>query len=198
MRSSEYPEIRNPSQGLLHNLGLVDIHEEPPVEQQSQLASRSPSSSAQAHPSQPPPTSQETKDAPRIMISYKWDTHQQEMAIKVRDTLQERGFFVWMDVDEMQGNILVTMADAVEKADVILMCVSRSYKTSTNCQFEGNYAVKSNKKIIPLMVEEDYKYEEWDGWLGLVAAGKMYIRAYSDQVLDQDMPQLMKELRKKP
>ena len=33
-----------------------------------------------------------------------------------------------------EGNILVAMANAVEKADAILVCVSRSYKASVHCQ----------------------------------------------------------------
>ncbi|XP_072037547.1 uncharacterized protein [Amphiura filiformis] len=191
MRSSEYIETSNASQGLLHNLGLVGIHEEPPVEQQSQPASRSPSSSAQAHPRQPPPSYQETMDAPHIMISYKWS--EQKRAIRVKEELEKTGFKVWIDVDQVEGNILVAMANAVEKADAILVCVSRSYKASVNCQAEAHYAYQQQKPIIPLMVEEDYKP---DGWLGMMIAMKKYIRAYSDEVLQKDMPDLLRELRK--
>ena len=33
-----------------------------------------------------------------------------------------------------EGNILIAMAGAVEKAEAVLMCVSRAYKASANCQ----------------------------------------------------------------
>ena len=63
---------------------------------------------------------------------------------------------------------------------------------------EANYAYKKQKPIIPLMVEEGY---DPDGWLVYffiqVTCMKKYIRAYNDEILDKDMPDLMRELGNK-
>ncbi|XP_072037454.1 uncharacterized protein [Amphiura filiformis] len=190
MRSSANLKLRDVSQGLLHQLGLVDLHEELPVEQQTHPAS--PSSVSVAHPHEPPPSYQETMDAPHVMISYQWD--HQERAIKIRDRLKQSGFNVWMDVDKLEGSILVAMANGVEKADAVLLCFSQAYKASVCCQAEAEYAFKLKKPIIPMKVDEDYAA---DGWLGVVMGMKKYIRAYSDEVLEKDWPHLVRELGNK-
>ena len=39
-----------------------------------------------------------------------------------------------MDIDQMGGSTLQAMADAVEGADIILMCMSNKYKNSPACR----------------------------------------------------------------
>ncbi|XP_072035924.1 uncharacterized protein [Amphiura filiformis] len=194
MQSSKTPKLRDVSTGLLHQLGLVDIHKKPSDEKSldpPQKASPEPSDNLEKTPEDPPPSYQESTEtsSSHVMISYQWD--HQERALKVRDQLKASGYNVWMDVDKMEGNILVAMANAVEKADVILLCVSRAYKGSANCQTEANYSYGLKKPMIPLLVEADYKA---DGWLGALIAMKLYTRAYSDGILEKDMPALIREL----
>ena len=69
------------------------------------------------------------------MISYQWDV--QKLVIQIKNKLQADGFKVWMDIDEMGGSTLESMAKAVENASVILVCVSQKYKESPNCR-SGN------------------------------------------------------------
>ena len=52
--------------------------------------------------------------------------------LQVRDKLQEEGFTVWIDLDEMKGSTLEAMANAVEDAYLILITVSSNYKASAN------------------------------------------------------------------
>ena len=67
-----------------------------------------------------------------IMISYQWAN--QKILIKIRDELRKKGYDVWMDIDQMGGSTLAAMADAVEKASVVLVCMSQKYKDSPNCR----------------------------------------------------------------
>ena len=76
-----------------------------------------------------------TLDAKHVMISYQWDV--QKLVIQIKNKLQADGFKVWMDIDEMGGSTLESMARAVENASVILVCVSQKYKESPNCR-SGN------------------------------------------------------------
>ena len=41
---------------------------------------------------------------------------------------------VWMDIDQMAGSTLQSMAEAVENADIFLMAMSHKYKDSPNCR----------------------------------------------------------------
>lgn len=66
-----------------------------------------------------------------IMISYQWDC--QDTIIQVKDKLRSVGFNVWIDVEEMSGSTLETMASAVEHCTVFLMAISRKYFESPNC-----------------------------------------------------------------
>ena len=67
-----------------------------------------------------------------IMISYQWDC--QDTIIQVKDKLRSVGFNVWIDVKEMRGSTLETMASAVEHCTVFLMAISRKYFESPNCR----------------------------------------------------------------
>ena len=71
------------------------------------------------------------------MISYQWDV--QKSMIQLKTQLQAQGYKVWMDIDEMGGSTLESMAKAVENASVVLVCVSQKYKESPNCR-SGNIA----------------------------------------------------------
>ena len=67
-----------------------------------------------------------------VMISYQWET--QLTMLRVKQELESQGFTVWMDVEQMEGSILETMARAVEKSSVLLLAVSRKYQNSPNCR----------------------------------------------------------------
>lgn len=67
-----------------------------------------------------------------VMISYQWDT--QETMLRVKQDLEAQGYTVWMDVEQMEGSILETMARAVEKSSMLLLAVSHKYQNSPNCR----------------------------------------------------------------
>ena len=75
-------------------------------------------------------------DTKHIMISYQWDV--QTLVIQLKNRLQADGYKVWMDIDEMGGSTLESMAKAVENASVVLVCVSQKYKESPNCRSGNN------------------------------------------------------------
>ncbi|KAK3586597.1 hypothetical protein CHS0354_027738 [Potamilus streckersoni] len=68
----------------------------------------------------------------RIMISYN-RVHRMEL-IQIKDKLKENGYSVWMNIDDMFGSVTQAMADAVEFADVVLICMSNAYKNSVDCK----------------------------------------------------------------
>ncbi len=90
-----------------------------------------------------------------VMISYCWD--QKSIMRRVAAALRAHSYNVWLDVDHMTGSTLEAMAGAIESAEVIIMGISRGYKNSTNCRLEAEYAAIKKKRIIPLMVEPQYR-----------------------------------------
>ena len=124
-----------------------------------------------------------------VMISYQWDS--QEVLVEVKNRLQASGYRVWMDLEQMGGSTLETMAKAVEKSSVVLICVSERYKESPNCRSEAEYAYQLRKDIIPLMMQRNYKP---DGWLGMLLGTKFWIDFNSKHIVKTGVTKLIKEL----
>ena len=124
-----------------------------------------------------------------VMISYQWDS--QEVLVEVKNRLQASGYRVWMDLEQMGGSTLETMAKAVENSSVVLVCVSERYKESPNCRSEAEYTYKLGKDIIPLMMQRNYKP---DGWLGMLVGTKFWIDFHSKHFVKPGVTKLIKEL----
>ena len=119
-----------------------------------------------------PKENSDNKDAKKydIMISYCWA--QKPLCHQINDRLETDGYKVWLDRDEMHGSIIERMAEAIEQAKFVLICMSSNYKNSINCKAEAEYAFNRKSNIVPLIVEPQYKA---DGWLGFMAGSKIYV-----------------------
>ena len=109
------------------------------------------------------------------MMSYNWD--HQDVIVRVVGSLQSRGYLVWVDVEQMKGATVDTMALAVEGSAVVLIGVSRAYKESSNCRMECQYAHQKKKAIVPLKLTDGY---EADGWLGLLLGSSLWYAFYGE------------------
>ncbi len=96
-----------------------------------------------------------------IMISY--NRQSREMCLQIKAELERSKFKVWIDVEDISGSSLESMANAIENSFCILVCMTEKYKQSPNCRAEGEYAFQLNRPIIPLIMQKNYKP---DGWLG--------------------------------
>ena len=82
-----------------------------------------------------------------IMISY--NRYHRDIAKQICDELQRKRYNVWIDVNDMHGSTLDSMAEAIEKADMVLVCYSPQYKDSNNCKL-GKETDKKCFKLIGL------------------------------------------------
>lgn len=96
-----------------------------------------------------------------IIISYNRDSR--EVCLKIKEELEKSNFKVWIDVEEIHGSSLESMAKAIENSSCVLICMSEKYKMSSNCRAEAEYTFQLNKPFVPLIMQENYKP---DGWLG--------------------------------
>ncbi|XP_041481648.1 uncharacterized protein LOC121428847 [Lytechinus variegatus] len=124
-----------------------------------------------------------------VMISYQHAS--QDRMLLVKSYLEEHGYHVWMDVDKMKGDILDSMAKAVQRAEVVLVCMSHRFKESQHCRTEATYAYTLNKAIVPLMLQDGFSPEDW---LGALMGMKRYYPVFSDDLMRQSLPDLIKEL----
>ncbi|KAH9257260.1 hypothetical protein BASA81_004417 [Batrachochytrium salamandrivorans] len=120
-----------------------------------------------------------TGSKPTIMISYNWK-HQAQARL-IHALLESQGYPVWRDEQNMKGNIIDAMTDAVSKSTVVLVLVSPFYKDSVNCRKECEFADNNNRKLIPVLVEPGYVFKA-DGWLGLLLGSKLYYDVSGSQM----------------
>ena len=111
------------------------------------------------------------KEQKQIMISY--NSASRDLCLKIKGELEKIGFKVWIDVDDIHGSSLESMANAIETSDVVLMCVTEKYRQSNNCQAEAQYAFKLEKPIIPIIMQENYG--KVGGWLGIIMGDRIYV-----------------------
>ncbi|CAF3001833.1 unnamed protein product [Rotaria socialis] len=105
-----------------------------------------------------------------MMISY---CHaDKDIIYKIHEYLLAQGFKIWIDLNNMFGPAMNAMAEAVENSEFVIMCMSDSYKQSTYCQAEAEYAFNCKRRLLPLIVQTDYKP---DGWLGFMIGSRIYV-----------------------
>ncbi|CAK8688154.1 unnamed protein product [Clavelina lepadiformis] len=124
-----------------------------------------------------------------IMISYNW-SDSKELAHKINDRLSDAGYQVWIDKEQMKGDMYEMMGRAVNNAHVVLMFTSSNYERSANCQSEANYAKDLKKKIIPIRVKKGY---EPNPKIGMMTAGLLYYD-FSKGSFDDNFNQLLHEI----
>lgn len=129
------------------------------------------------------------KSAQHIMISYEWGS--QAKVLLIKEELENRGYHTWMDVDKMSGSTLEAMALAVEGAAAVLCCVSKKYKESQACRTEAEYAFQMRKKIVPVLMEANYKPT---GWLGALLGTKLYFDMSDRRMIPDRTSKLCREL----
>jgi hypothetical protein len=87
-----------------------------------------------------------------VMLSYAWA--QQETVLRIRAALGRLGHKIWIDVEQMSGSTVDSMATAIDSAQVVLYCISEDYKVSQNCRMEAMYGHQIGVKMVPLMLED--------------------------------------------
>ena len=127
-----------------------------------------------------------------IMISY---SHKDKVLCrKIYDQLIKTGFRVWIDFDQMHGNVMDAMAQAIEQSKTVVICMSEQYRRSNYCRAEAYYAFQRQLKLIPVLLQEHYHP---DGWL-LFLVGQLFYVDFIKHDFSQAMEVLLKEISTTP
>ncbi|CAF4270742.1 unnamed protein product, partial [Adineta steineri] len=79
---------------------------------------------------------------------------------------------VWLDVDNINGGVLESMAQAVENSSIVLICMNEQYKQSYYCRLEAEYATELRKPCIPCLMQPRFRPY---GWLGIIKGAKIHV-----------------------
>jgi hypothetical protein len=123
-----------------------------------------------------------------IMISY--SHNDKELCKQIYGELTKAGYRVWIDYDQMHGNVMDAMAQAIERSQTIIICMSEQYRKSNYCRAEAHYAFQRQRKIVPVLLQKHYKP---DGWL-LFLMGQLLYVDFNKYDFDRAMKMLYKEL----
>ncbi|KAI8491691.1 hypothetical protein Bbelb_304960 [Branchiostoma belcheri] len=126
-----------------------------------------------------------------IMISYFW--RQQTQVYKIKEHLGKVGYRVWMDMDDIEGDITTSKAKAINEAAIVLIAFSDDYANSEYCKREALVAQQHKKVIVPVKMT-DY---EPDDWLDPVIGGKLCIDFSSTQNYRDKLKQLEVQIQHK-
>jgi hypothetical protein len=126
-----------------------------------------------------------------IMISY---SHKEKSVCQqIYDALTKAGFRVWIDYDQMHGNVMDAMAQAIEQSKTVIICMSEEYRKSNYCRAEAHYAFQRQRKIVPVLLQKHYKP---DGWL-LFLIGQLLYVDFTKHEFSRAMAMLFNELKVK-
>jgi hypothetical protein len=143
-KDSDNEQIRKTTHGILWNLEIN--HEQRPISEINDT---------------------QTFD---IMISY---SHKEKVLSKqLYDELTKVGYRVWIDFDQMHGNVMDAMAQAIEQSHIIIICMSEEYRGSNYCRAEAHYAFQRQRKLVPVLLQKHYRP---DGWLLFFIGQLLYI-----------------------
>ena len=124
-----------------------------------------------------------------IMISY---SHKDQPICKqIYEHLIHIGYRVWIDFDQLHGNVMDAMAQAIERSQMIIICMSEQYRRSNYCRAEAHYAFQRQLKLVPVLLQEHYQP---DGWL-LFLIGQLLYVDFTKQEFNQAADSLIKELK---
>jgi len=134
----------------------------------------------------------------QIFFSHDWridseGRNNHKRVYNIVKQIQKSGYTTWFDEEDMAGNIDAAMADGIENADAVVICITETYcnkvnnasrdlRVRDNCLKEWTYANARNKLMIPIIMEpkmlNTYKWPP--GVVSMYLASTLYINATKD------------------
>ena len=124
-----------------------------------------------------------------IMVSYNWKTGK-ECANDLYKVLTKNGYKVWIDEQNMGGDLGREMAKGVANSKIVLLLISEEYEKSHNCEREYTHADQCKKIIIPVQVKNYLPPDS--SKLALIISGKIYYQLYENK--EENMKRILKEI----
>lgn len=105
-----------------------------------------------------------------VMISYSHSS--KDIVLRLHEKLMESNIPTWIDINDMpHGSLYTAMAEAIERASIVVICYGLKYNRSPNCRMEAEYASLKEKPILFVRTE----YYVPDSWLGIMLGKSLYV-----------------------
>jgi hypothetical protein len=128
--------------------------------------------------------------------------------VQVAKALKSRGLPVWIDEDEMTGDIVEQMCNGIENSNAIVVFVTERYigkvggsNDKDNCKLEFKYAARmaGPSTMIPVVMEERMSdSHRWSGPVGFTLGGTLFVKMWDDDdVGGAGLEQLVQEIVKR-
>lgn len=148
-----------------------------------------------------------------IFLSHAWgkdnlDRDNHKRVKQLSKLLEEKGYTVWLDENNMIGNIDNSIIKGINNCKVVIICLTENYcnkinacvyenLSNDNCYKEWNYCLFKQKKIIPLIMEPkmDEIFLKKDGVIQMYLNNQMYINYSNDEYDENELNILYKTLR---
>jgi len=130
-------------------------------------------------------------DKKQLFFSHTWkydnkDRDNHERVKNISQLMKKHGWTVWLDEDEMIGNIDACMVNGIRNCECVIACLTVKYidkinhasnNTSIrdNCFKEWTYSNSINKPIIPVIMESDVLTCEGKGILDMYFGNMLYL-----------------------
>ena len=125
----------------------------------------------------------------RAFASHDWgpDGANHRRVAEIVEGLQSRGLTIWFDENDMHGNILSAMCEGLDRADVILVFVTRAYLDKVerggeldNVRREFMYAARTPEKLLAVRLDPDLP-RQWGGPVGMVLGAHLHCNLAHDR-----------------
>eukprot|EP00301_Raphidiophrys_heterophryoidea_P008854 c13196_g1_i1.p1 GENE.c13196_g1_i1~~c13196_g1_i1.p1 ORF type:complete len:793 (+),score=244.08 c13196_g1_i1:900-3278(+) len=127
-----------------------------------------------------------------VMLSYQWASH--KLVQYVNAKLKQEGFVTWVDFERMSAynSVPQGMAKAVEGSAVVVLFLTKKYQDSKNCTYEYLYTNDKGKQVVVVKAEESFVASDS---LGLLTAGKLWIKGCDESKWDEVIQELVQRLK---
>ena len=122
---------------------------------------------------------------PRVFLSYCWTNsksahdaeqvgfytgHEYSDPRKIKEAIEEKiGERVWLDIEQLDSvddsGMFGQIAEGLLASEIVVMCVSKEYSNSQNCQMEANFALRSIRKKAIVLEVGTGEADDRDAWM---------------------------------
>ena len=137
-----------------------------------------------------------------VFLTHDWGVGQfnHKRVSKINAALKQRGITTWFDDEQMEGDIKMKMTSGIDQSRVVVTFITSRYmrkvagsNAEDNCRLEFGYACrrKTGARMLPVVMEPEMRdTSQWEGQVGLVLGGSLYVDISDDNNLDAKVDEI--------
>ena len=138
-----------------------------------------------------------------VFLTHDWGVGQfnHKRVSKINAALKQRGITTWFDDEQMEGDIKMKMTSGIDQSRVVVTFITSRYmrkvagsNAEDNCRLEFGYACrrKTGARMLPVVMEPEMRdTSQWEGQVGLVLGGSLYVDFADDNNLDAKVDEIV-------